>query len=119
MGSEYWKPYQDRRELRATVWEVSGARCEHPIRIEPRITGTPRLVACEAPATEMAHVFPRGMGHHGYRDSLSNVIAACDYHARSTDDMSHEAWKEIGMDRQGLVAWVASWRSKHRGWKTA
>lgn len=79
--------YTSRSDLRTVVWEISGGHCEHPVW---HYSG---LVECNTTATEMAHIFPRGMGHTGYRDTLGNVIAACPLHAQSTDDMTHEAWE--------------------------
>jgi len=109
-------PYKSRGKLRADVWELADGRCEHPIRLHTAAeTKRPEFVACANIATELAHIKPRGMGHTGYRDTIGNVIAACPYHARSTDDMSHEVWKEIAMDRVDLVAWVRRWRMM-KGW---
>lgn len=109
-------PYKSRSKLRADVWEIADERCEHPIRLHA-VTDTqrPEFVACAAPATELAHIKPRGMGHTGYRDTVGNCIATCQYHVRSTDDLSHEAWMEIGMDRIGLADWVRRWR-RQKGW---
>jgi hypothetical protein len=50
---------------------------------------------CQDQATELAHIVPRGMGHKGDRDRLDNVMAACPLHARSTDDLSHQAWDGV------------------------
>jgi len=109
-------PYKSRSKLRAVVWELADGRCEHPIRLNAAATTQrPEFVACAAPATELAHIKPRGMGHTGYRDTIGNCIAACPYHALSTDDLSHEAWVEIGMDRIDLAAWVRRWRMMN-GW---
>ncbi len=109
-------PYKSRSALRADIWVLADGRCEHPIRLHDRTeTQRPEFVACAAPATELAHIKPRGMGHTGYRDTIGNVIAACPYHARSTDDLSHEAWVEIGMDRIDLAAWIRRWRLR-QGW---
>ncbi len=108
----YTDTHQSRKELRTIVFEFSDARCEHPI-MGP---DGKKLIPCQAPAMELAHIYPRGMGHNGYRDSLSNVIAACTYHARSTDDLSNEVWVEIGLDRIGLTEWVRKSRSR-QGWE--
>lgn len=70
-----------RQRLRAVVWEMTSGVCEWP--------------GCDSAATEMAHITPRGMGHTGYRDRLGNVMAACDLHAKVTDDLSHPDWSEI------------------------
>ncbi len=80
-----------RSDLRAQVWDISGARCEHPAG-GGRIAVTLR---CNMPATEMAHIVPRGMGHQGDRDRLDNVMAACYIHARSTDDLSSPEWDHV------------------------
>ena len=109
-------PYKSRSDLRAVVFELADARCEHPIRLHAAAeTQRPEFVACAAPATELAHIKPRGMGHTGYRDTIANVIAACPYHARSTDDLSHEVWFEIRMDRIDLTIWIRRWRLR-QGW---
>jgi hypothetical protein len=72
-----------RQQLRAEVFEISDGRCEHPGDGNHR---------CPNEATELAHIWPRGMGHTGYRDVLWNVMAACPVHARSTDDLSSPEW---------------------------
>lgn len=104
--------YEDRRELRDAVWEIAGARCEHPLlngRLEPG--------RCPNPATELAHIVPRGMGHTGYRDTVNNAIAACEIHARSTDDMSSAEWVHVPEpgDRLALADWILTER-RRAGW---
>lgn len=103
-----------RSELRATVWEISGGQCEHPI------FKVYRTIRCQQPAAEMAHIVPRGMGHKGDRDVLSNVMAACPTHARSTDDLSSKEWQHVPGDfrykRKNLTRWVAELRSA-QGWE--
>ena len=92
---------KNRRALRSQVWEMSGGRCEHPVE-EGR---------CREPATELAHIHPRGMGHKGARDYLGNVMAACPLHARSTDDLSSSEWQWVDGGRDGLAATVAARRA--------
>lgn len=72
-----------RQRLRAEVFTIADGRCEHPGDNRHR---------CPHQATELAHIFPRGMGHTGYRDVLWNVMAACPVHARSTDNLSSPEW---------------------------
>lgn len=74
-----------RQRLRAEVFELADNRCEHPAD-----SGR-----CPNRAIEMSHIFPRGMGHTGYRDHLANVMAACPVHARSTDDLSSSEWNHV------------------------
>ncbi len=84
-----------RSDLRALVFEIAGGQCEHPQRWKA-MTGSAGIIGrCPNPATELAHIYPRGMGHTGYRDHLTNVMAACSRHARSTDDLSHRDWGVI------------------------
>ena len=93
-----------RSELRAQAFEIAGNRCEHPILVATRM----RSIRCPTPATELAHIVPRGMGHTGYRDTLPNVMAACPIHARSTDDLSSEEWRAVPAPggRLGLASYV-------------
>ena len=84
-----------RSDLRAQVWEIAGGRCEHPIRWNSAIDYGGGVRRCPNPATELAHIFPRGMGHTGYRDTLANVMAACSIHARSTDDLTSPEWDHV------------------------
>ncbi len=84
-----------RSDLRAQAFEIAGGRCEHPIRWDPAIDYGGGVRRCPNPATELAHIFPRGMGHTGYRDTLANVMAACTLHARSTDDLTSPEWGVI------------------------
>lgn len=79
-----------RSDLRAQVFEIAGGRCEHP-----KLYLGARYDRCDGPAVELAHIVPRGMGHTGYRDHLTNVMAACTLHARSTDDLSDPAWQAV------------------------
>ena len=97
-----------RSDLRAQVWEISGARCEHPDSYTGR---------CHTRATELAHIVPRGMGHQGDRDRLDNVMAACHIHARSTDDLSSPEWKGVPAvplmtPRQALAHYVNTARRR-------
>ena len=75
-----------RQRLRAEVFELADDQCEHPAD-----SGR-----CLNRAIEMAHIFPRGMGHTGYRDVIENVMAACTLHARSTDDLTSPEWDHLG-----------------------
>jgi hypothetical protein len=103
-----------RRQLREQVWNMSQGECEHPVFASPGSSTTIR--PCAAPARELAHIKPRGMGHTGYRDELNNVMAACELHARSTDDLSSSEWDAVpGNDRIGLRLWVWTNRVKV-GW---
>ena len=101
-----------RSDLRAQVWDISGARCEHPTRLSNLV-----FARCPRPAAELAHIVPRGMGHKGDRDRLDNVMAACTIHARSTDDLSSPEWdgvpgwrrdgeRGVWMKRQALARYV-------------
>ena len=85
-------------------------RCEHP-------SGGGR---CYGTAVELAHIFPRGMGHTGYRDHLANVMAACPTHARSTDDLTSPEWEHVGkggsFDRRTLLANYVNTRRRREGW---
>ena len=78
-----------RSDLRAQVFEIAGDQCEHPVQWNGGIHRCPNR------AQELAHIYPRGMGHTGYRDTLVNTMAACTSHARSTDDLSDPAWDAI------------------------
>lgn len=103
-----------RSDLRAQVFEIAGDRCEHPVAVPILVIGglqptrlMPDVVGrCPMPATELAHIYPRGMGHTGYRDHLTNVLAACGIHARSTDDLTDPEW---GVIRQLLGDRDDSW----------
>lgn len=106
-------PWTDRGALRAVVFEMAGGRCEHPVN-----DGAAR---CGNAAAEMAHIFPRGMGHTGYRDTVNNVMAACRLHARTTDDLSTPAWSSVPRAddghplRDGLRLYVLH-RRRAEGW---
>ncbi len=99
-----------RQRLRAEVFELADDRCEHP-------TSGGR---CLNRAVEMAHIFPRGFGHTGYRDHLANVMAACLVHARSTDDLTSPEWAHVGrggsFDRRTLLAHYVNTRRRGEGW---
>jgi hypothetical protein len=105
-----------RQELRAVVFGLADNQCEHPMSLG-RIPGSDEwhYTRCRLAAVEMAHVPPRGMGHTGYRDTIDGVIAACERHARSTDDMSSPEW-ELNVpaphDRKALVEWVRGDRER-------
>lgn len=105
--------YEDRTELRGVVWNIAQGRCEHPVDY---LHGGGRK-ECAKPATELAHIQPRGMGHQGDRDTVNNAIAACTLHARSTDDLSSYEWDNVPKphDRQALRDWVLERRRKN-GW---
>ncbi len=99
-----------RQRLRAEVFELADNRCEHPV-----YNGR-----CGYDAVEMAHIFPRGMGHTGYRDHLANVMAACPVHARSTDDLTSPEWNHVGegasFDRRTWLARYVNTRRRRDGW---
>lgn len=121
-------PYADRSMLRAVVWEVSGGLCEHPLMQLGLTADKDRVFACRAAGAEMAHIYPRGMGHTGYRDTLNNVICVCRLHARSTDDLSSDEWAAVAVwagaspGREEQVAyrsWLRQWTLQLRrsqGW---
>ena len=109
-----------RSELRALVFEWANNQCEHPTDLTPALAvfallGSPVTapIRCRNRAEELAHIYPRGMGHTGYRDTIDNVIAACLLHARSTDDLSSEEWSHVPAphDRKALAEWVAESRA--------
>ena len=111
-----------RSELRALVFEWANNQCEHPAGSVADITPTGSIdrvtvpasrFRCSSPAAELAHIYPRGMGHTGYRDTIDNVIAACTLHARSTDDLSSSEWSHVPAphDRKALAEWVAESRA--------
>ena len=97
--------------LHAEVFEIAGDQCEHPGDGRHR---------CPHRAVELAHIFPRGMGHTGYRDYLGNVMAACTIHARSTDDLTSPEWQHVGagssFDRRTLLADYVNTRRLLEGW---
>ncbi len=84
----------DRSLLRAEVVEISGNQCEHPWR-SIVLDEWSAVRRCPYLMAEMAHITPRGMGHKGDRDVISNVMAACVIHARSTDDLSSSEWQHV------------------------
>ncbi len=99
-----------RQQLRAEVFLMADDRCEHPAT-DGR---------CPNRAVEMAHIFPRGMGHTGYRDTIDNVLAADALHARSTDDLTSPEWDHVGkggtFDRRTLLANYVNTRRRGEGW---
>lgn len=106
-----------RQQLRAEVFALADDRCEHPAE-----NGR-----CGNYAVEMAHILPRGMGHTGYRDHLTNVMATCRIHARSTDDLTSPEWKHVKLDgidimevgsfdRRTLLANYVNTRRRDEGW---
>ncbi len=99
-----------RQRLRAEAFEMAANQCEHPY------AGG----RCPKAAIELAHIFPRGMGHTGYRDTIENVMAACLYHARSTDDLSSAEWEHVGeggsFDRRTLLADYVNSHRFGSGW---
>ena len=99
-----------RQRLRTEVFQIAGDQCEHPAE-----TGR-----CLNRAVEMAHIFPRGMGHTGYRDTLANVIAACPTHARSTDDLTSPEWDHVAeggsFDRRTHLANYVNTRRRGEDW---
>ena len=106
-----------RPELRALVFEWADNRCEHPISdvVDEFPDGAAVLWfhRCGVRAEELSHIYPRGMGHTGYRDTIDNVIAACTLHARSTDDLSSPEWQHVPAphDRKALKEWIAASRA--------
>ena len=100
--------------LRLLVFEWADNRCEHPQKMAWFRPGASSAVQdysfsrCGVQAVELAHIWPRGMGHTGYRDTIDNVIAACEIHARSTDDLSSPEWQHVPAphDRKALAEWV-------------
>ncbi len=99
-----------RQQLRAETFEMAGDQCEHPAAVN----------RCPNMAVEMAHIFPRGMGHTGYRDTLDNVMAACLVHARSTDDLTSDEWQHVGegpsFNRRTLLIEYVNIRRRGEGW---
>ena len=111
-----------RSDLRVVVFEWAQNRCEHPIddlvdAPHARFVAPVRYRRCGHSAVELAHLYPRGMGHTGYRDTLDNVIAACTLHARSTDDLSSDEWGHVPApsDRKALYEWIQQ-RRRSEGW---
>lgn len=105
--------YDNLSELRAVVWEIAEGRCEHP-QWEIR--------RCPHPATELAHIVPRGLGGSKYRNTINNTMAACPIHARSTDDLSSPEWNHVPgwtdtllTKRQALTSALLVHRQKE-GW---
>ncbi len=118
-----------RQRLRAEVFELADDRCEHPITTARMIGAngradahTPIVDRCHSPAVEMAHIFPRGMGHTGYRDTLENVFAGCYVHARSTDDLTSPKWRAVGAadlttyELRTLLTNYVNTRRRGEGW---
>ncbi len=99
-----------RQRLRVEVFELADNQCEHPAA-DGR---------CLNRAVEMAHIFARGMGHTGYRDTIDNVIAACTLHARSTDDLTSPEWDHVAeggsFDRRTHLANYVNTRRRGEGW---
>ena len=101
-----------RQKLRVEVFAMSDDQCEHPADSH----------RCLNRAVEMAHIFPRGMGHTGYRDHVDNVMAACPTHARSTDDLSSDEWDHVGRETlssyelRTMLADYVRMRRRGEGW---
>ncbi len=99
-----------RQQLRVEVFLMADDQCEHPAT-----NGR-----CPNRAVEMAHIFPRGMGHTGYRDTIDNVLAADALHARSTDDLTSPEWDHVGkggtFDRRTMLAAYVAERRRSEGW---
>lgn len=100
-----------RSQLRAQVVEISGNQCEHPI-----LDAFGQVTRCKFAMAEMAHIFPRGMGHKGARDVLTNVMAACELHARSTDDLSSTEWHAVAIWAEALPG--REEQKAYRSWLT-
>lgn len=103
----------DRSELRTVVFVLADNVCEHPAGEKHLVAFTGEVSVwrrrCWRLAVELAHLYPRGMGHTGYRDTPANVIAACEIHARSTDNLTHPAWTldvPPPHDRRALTEWI-------------
>lgn len=127
--------YTDRSKLRAAVWEISGGQCEHPITTG-YTTNRTMAARCVLAGVELAHVWPRGMGHTGYRDTVNNTMCACHVHARSTDDLGDPEWENVpgwqlgdvlpGMHgpivtrqlltKRAALQRVLLWRRRSEGW---
>lgn len=122
------EPFADRSDLRAVVWELSAGLCEHVVTQLGLTDDEDRYLACGQGATELAHIQPRGMGHRGDRDTINNTMAACDYHARSTDDMTSDAWVSVAAwagaspgreERVAYRSWLRQWvlqLRQSKGW---
>ena len=117
--------YEDRSLLRADVWVISGGFCEHPIKPErprtfasgsARFAGT-TFIKCGMPATELAHIESIGAGGRASADCVNNVFAACDLHARSSDNNSSDQWQHVPppSDAKALAEWIREQRMKE-GW---
>lgn len=63
----------DLSALRAFVFQLAEDRCEWP--------------TCGAAAVELAHIKPRGMGGAPSANVPANCFAACDVHARVSDNI--------------------------------
>lgn len=97
-----------RSELRAQVEEISGRRCEHPTFIAGRL---PSVGRCPQAMVEMAHITSIGMGGRTSTDTISNVLAACQVHARSTDDHSSVEWNAVGWWAENVLKAEGNWSS--------
>lgn len=95
-----------RSELRAQVEEISGRQCEHPLLVDgtwflddegPALRTAPTVARCWRRMQEMAHITSIGMGGRKSADDINNVMAACNMHARSTDDHSSREWNAVAM----------------------
>lgn len=101
-----------RQLLRCEAFAMADDQCEHPAA-DGR---------CPNRADEMAHIFPRGMGHTGYLDTIDNVLAGCTLHARSTDDLSSDEWEHVGgialtsYELRTMLADYVRMRRRRDGW---
>ncbi len=108
--------YDDRSLLRADVWEISGGLCEHPIYHTWGVRRE-RYRHCDMPATELAHIESIGAGGRASADRVNNVFAACDLHARSSDNNSSDEWQNVPppSDAKALAEWIREERMR-QGW---
>jgi hypothetical protein len=119
-------PYDSRSELHGAIWEISAGLCEHPVtdRVWMGTMDSEDLQEvgvtyreCSELAAEMAHIKSIGMGGRKTADTVNNTIAACEVHARSTDDLSSPEWQHVPPphDLQALTDWICK-RRRGRGW---
>ena len=108
--------YTDRSLLRADVWEISGGLCEHPVWRTTTSWARPAR-HCEMPAKELAHIESIGAGGRASADRVNNVFAACDLHARSSDNNSSDEWQNVPppSDAKALAEWIREERMR-QGW---
>ncbi len=108
--------YDDRSLLRADVWEIANSRCEHP-HWRPLGFRSGQYRHCGMPAVELAHIESIGAGGRASADRVNNVFAACELHARSSDNNSSDEWQHVPppSDAKALAEWIREERMK-QGW---